>query len=171
MDRQPGVGFGGHPGILEVSMTGAPMDWIGDFHSDDCVRGNESFGKLAEINLRGVFGSTPLHLVRSNREQNMADRETSSVQLGLPIPPESGIHRLARVPVRLTIRLCHETMKLKDLAAIAPGVCLRFDVTCDTPAELFAGQSSLATGETIRSGDRLGIRVNRLQSGYEIPKR
>jgi flagellar motor switch protein FliN/FliY len=48
---------------------------------------------------------------------------------------------------------------LEDIVNLVPGAMLTFDVHCDEPLTLEAGGSPIATGETVKIGDKFGIRV------------
>ena len=73
------------------------------------------------------------------------------------------LHAIRNLPIPLTVRLCHRRMKFRDFAALAPGDVISFESHCDSPLELAAGKMMLATGNAVRLGTRLGLRLNRLE--------
>jgi len=90
----------------------------------------------------------------------MTNHESSTSSAVAAACVESNIQRFSKIPVRLSVRLCHQTMKLKDLATISPGDCIQFESPCSAPLELLSGRSRLATGKAMRSGDRLAFCLN-----------
>ena len=55
--------------------------------------------------------------------------------------------------------LARKSVSLKDIVNLVPGAMLTFDVHCDEPLTLEVGGSLIATGETVKIGDKFGVRV------------
>jgi flagellar motor switch/type III secretory pathway protein FliN len=83
----------------------------------------------------------------------------SSISLGTTMPEPGMIGAISKVPVKISVRLCRQSMKLQDLANLAPGDCLSFQSSSDAPLELHAHNQVLAKGESVRHGDRVGLRI------------
>jgi flagellar motor switch/type III secretory pathway protein FliN len=84
-----------------------------------------------------------------------------------PSPGESElsapIHRIGTLPIRLTVRLCHRTMKFRDFANLTPGNVISFETPSDSQLELIVGEKTLARGTAVRQGTRLGLRIDRFE--------
>lgn len=59
--------------------------------------------------------------------------------------------------VRVT--LARRKIPLDEVLNLAPGTMLSFETHCDTPLTLEANRTPIATGETVKIGDRFGIRI------------
>lgn len=62
-----------------------------------------------------------------------------------------------QTPVCVT--LARKRVSLQDIVNLVPGAMLTFDAHCDQPLTLEAGGSPIATGETVKIGDKFGIRI------------
>ena len=62
-----------------------------------------------------------------------------------------------QTPVCVT--LARKSVSLEDIVNLVPGAMLTFDAHCDQPLTLEAGGSPIATGETVKIGDKFGIRI------------
>ena len=62
-----------------------------------------------------------------------------------------------QTPVCVT--LARKSVSLEEIVNLVPGAMLTFDVHCDDPLTLEAGGSPIASGETIKIGDKFGIRI------------
>jgi flagellar motor switch protein FliM len=76
--------------------------------------------------------------------------------------PSSGV---PEVPVEVRAVLAERMMSLGDLAALRPGVRIEFPRPADAPVELRLGRWIVGRGPVIRSGDRLALKVESLDSG------
>ena len=65
-----------------------------------------------------------------------------------------------QTPVCVT--LARKSISLEDIVNLVPGAMLTFDVHCDEPLTLEAGGAPIATGETVKIGDKFGIRVREI---------
>jgi flagellar motor switch protein FliN/FliY len=62
-----------------------------------------------------------------------------------------------KTPVSVT--LARKPIALDEIVNIVPGSMLTFDAHCDEPLTLEAGGKPIATGETVKIGDKFGMRI------------
>ena len=62
-----------------------------------------------------------------------------------------------KVPVSVTLATAKET--IGDIVELVPGSILQFDKTCDEPLYLEVGDHCVAEGETVKVGDKFGLRI------------
>ena len=65
-----------------------------------------------------------------------------------------------QTPVCVT--LARKRVSLDHIVNLVPGAMLTFDAHCDEPLTLEAGGTPIATGETVKIGDKFGIRVREI---------
>ena len=70
-----------------------------------------------------------------------------------------------QTPVCVT--LARKSVSLENIVNLVPGAMLTFDVHCDEPLTLEAGGSPIATGETVKIGDKFGIRIREVFAPVE----
>ena len=62
----------------------------------------------------------------------------------------------------VTVTLAQKKESLERILNLAPGSLLTFDIHCDEPLTLEAGGHPIAKGETIKIGDKFGLRIRDL---------
>jgi flagellar motor switch protein FliN/FliY len=62
----------------------------------------------------------------------------------------------------LSVVLASKKIPLHDLVDLVPGSMLTFDTHCDEPLVLEAGNTPIAKGETVKIGDKFGLRIREL---------
>ncbi len=67
-----------------------------------------------------------------------------------------------KTPVSVT--LARKNVTLERIVTLVPGSMLTFDAHCDEPLVLEAGGKPIATGETIKIGDKFGLRIREILS-------
>lgn len=70
-----------------------------------------------------------------------------------------------RTPVSVT--LAERKISLDAILALVPGSMLTFDTHCDQPLTLRAGNHPIATGETVKIGDKFGLRIRQVGTSGE----
>ena len=60
------------------------------------------------------------------------------------------------------VTLARKSVSLENIVNLVPGAMLTFDVHCDQPLTLEAAGSPIATGETVKIGDKFGIRIHQV---------
>ncbi|QDT08053.1 Flagellar motor switch protein FliN [Rubripirellula lacrimiformis] len=65
-----------------------------------------------------------------------------------------------KTPVNVT--LARKMVPLQRIVDLVPGSMLTFDAHCDEPLTLEAGGTPIATGETIKIGDKFGLRIREI---------
>ena len=77
-----------------------------------------------------------------------------------PVPSlESSLQRLGNLTVSVSIQLGHQRMALQSLCHLSPGSIIALDMPCREPQMLVANGLKLAAGHLVRSGTRLGFRL------------
>ena len=86
-------------------------------------------------------------------------------------PPErsmeintSGPHSKAVLSIRtnVSVTLARQKVPLRRIVDLVQGSLLTFDTHCDEPLTLEAGGQPIAIGETIKIGDKFGIRIREI---------
>ena len=65
-----------------------------------------------------------------------------------------------KTPVSVT--LARKNVTLDRIVDLVPGSMLTFEAHCDEPLILEAGGKPIATGETIKIGDKFGLRIREI---------
>jgi flagellar motor switch protein FliN/FliY len=65
-----------------------------------------------------------------------------------------------RTPVAVT--LAKRKVSLQSILDLVPGSMLTFDTHCDEPLLLEIGDHSIARGETVKIGDKFGLRIREI---------
>lgn len=78
-------------------------------------------------------------------------------------------HRLARLPaytrsllrikVPVVVTLATTRQPMSHVLDLAPGTILHFGKACDDPLTLSVGKCEVAVGETVKVGDKFGLRL------------
>ena len=75
---------------------------------------------------------------------------------------ERELPRIAKLAVQTSVCLGRQRMTLNELCRLTPGTIIPLEIQCDTPRQLVVNDLELATGELVRHGSRLGIRLQHL---------
>ena len=75
---------------------------------------------------------------------------------------ERELPRIANLSVQASVCLGRQRMTLNALCRLAPGAIIPLEIPCDSPRQLVVNDLELATGEVVRNGSRLGIRLQHL---------
>ena len=70
-----------------------------------------------------------------------------------------------KTPVSVT--LARKKVSLERVVNLVPGSMLTFEAHCDEPLMLEAGGKTIATGETVKIGDKFGLRVREILGDKE----
>jgi flagellar motor switch protein FliN/FliY len=65
-----------------------------------------------------------------------------------------------KTPVSVT--LARKKVSLQRIVELVPGSMLTFDAHCDEPLTLEAGGTPIAIGETVKVGDKFGLRIREI---------
>ncbi|TWU58459.1 Flagellar motor switch protein FliN [Rubripirellula tenax] len=65
-----------------------------------------------------------------------------------------------KTPVQVT--LARKMVPCSRIVDLVPGSMLTFDSHCDEPLTLEAGGRAIATGETVKIGDKFGLRIREI---------
>lgn len=74
-----------------------------------------------------------------------------------------------QIETPVTVVLAQKRERLDRIINLVPGSMLTFDAHCDEPLTLEAGGHKIATGETVKIGDKFGLRIRHIfgQDGAE----
>ncbi|MEM1227609.1 MAG: FliM/FliN family flagellar motor C-terminal domain-containing protein [Planctomycetota bacterium] len=64
-----------------------------------------------------------------------------------------------RIKTPVTVTLAEKRESIAKIMALVPGAMLTFETHCDQPLELCVGGHPVATGETVKIGDKFGLRI------------
>jgi len=67
----------------------------------------------------------------------------------------------------VSVVLARKPVSVEEIINLVPGSMLTFDTHCDQPLVLEANGTPIATGETVKIGDKFGLRVRHLMSEPE----
>jgi len=62
----------------------------------------------------------------------------------------------------VSVVLARKPVTLKEIVSLVPGSMLTFETHCEEPLVLEAGGTPIATGETVKIGDKFGLRIRQL---------
>lgn len=96
--------------------------------------------------------------------EDMDEPNLPEPQLTQPIDApslESDLRQLGNLTVSVSIQLGNQRMALQSLCQLSPGSILALDMPCRQTQVLVANGLTLATGQLVRSGTRLGFRLQR----------
>lgn len=62
----------------------------------------------------------------------------------------------------VSVTLCRKRESIDRIVSLAPGSMLTFEAHCDEPLILEAGGTAIATGETVKIGDKFGLRIREI---------
>jgi flagellar motor switch protein FliN/FliY len=73
------------------------------------------------------------------------------------LPPYS--RSLLRIQVPVVVTLAATRQPVSRVLELAPGTILHFDKSCDDPLTLSIGSRDIAVGETVKVGEKFGLRI------------
>jgi len=73
------------------------------------------------------------------------------------LPPYA--RSLLRIEVPVVVTLATTRQPVSRVMELAPGAILHFDKPCDDPLSLAVGTHEVAVGETVKVGDKFGLRL------------
>ena len=62
----------------------------------------------------------------------------------------------------VAVTLAHQKVPLSRIMNLVPGAMLTFDAHCDEPLTLEIGGQAIANGETVKIGDKFGLRIREI---------
>ncbi len=98
--------------------------------------------------------------------QRNAMEEEMAMAMGASSPKSADFdaQRRAMLSIKtpVTVTLARKRESLQRILDLIPGSMLTFDTHCDEPLTLEAGGHPIATGETIKIGDKFGLRIREI---------
>jgi flagellar motor switch protein FliN/FliY len=73
------------------------------------------------------------------------------------LPPYA--RSLLRIQVPVVVTLAQTRQPVSRVLDLAPGTILHFNKACDDPLTVSIGRCSVAVGETVKVGDKFGLRL------------
>lgn len=67
-----------------------------------------------------------------------------------------------QIKTPVAVVLAEKKVPLDRIVDLVPGSMLTFDAHCDEPLLLEAGGKAIATGETVKIGDKFGLRIREI---------
>jgi|TARA_B110000495_G_scaffold196887_2_gene206381 flagellar motor switch protein FliN/FliY len=77
-------------------------------------------------------------------------------------PKNSYSRAVLSIQTPVCVTLARKRVSLDHIVNLVPGAMLTFDAHCDEPLTLEAGGAPIATGETVKIGDKFGIRIREI---------
>ena len=71
-------------------------------------------------------------------------------------------HAVLAIETPVTVTLAEKKESLGRILDLAPGAMLTFEAHCDEPLKMEAGGRLIATGETVKIGDKFGLRIREI---------
>jgi flagellar motor switch protein FliN/FliY len=75
---------------------------------------------------------------------------------------------LLRIPLSVSVNLAVKKLAVGEILALGPGSIVAFDKSCREPLELAVGEKRLATGQCVKMGERLGLRITSISSSRPV---
>lgn len=69
------------------------------------------------------------------------------------------------IETTVSVTLARKQIPISHVVNLVPGAMLTFDAHCDEPLRLEAGGKVVATGETVKIGDKFGLRIREIMGG------
>jgi flagellar motor switch protein FliN/FliY len=69
---------------------------------------------------------------------------------------------LLKVKVPLKVTLAGKKQSIQEILALGPGSILSFEKPCDAPVDISIGDHPIARGETVKVGEKFGVRVQEI---------
>lgn len=66
------------------------------------------------------------------------------------------------IKTSVSVILAQKSVPIGQIIDLVPGSMLNFETHCDAPLVLEAGGTPIATGETVKIGDKFGLRIREL---------
>ncbi len=76
----------------------------------------------------------------------------------------SQMDRLQQLPVRISARICRQSMTLDQFLAWVPGTVVLFDESALSPLAVCLGDNTVGAGQAVKSGSKMGLRIQRIGS-------
>ena len=98
------------------------------------------------------FGAPPSSAARGG---TVSDHELATRLAQLPAYSRS----LLRIQVPVVVTLATIEQPVSRVLELAPGTILHFAKSCDDPLTLSVGNCEIAVGETVKVGEKFGLRI------------
>jgi flagellar motor switch protein FliN/FliY len=79
-----------------------------------------------------------------------------------PDPRSSYAKAVLAIKTPVCVTLARKQVSLERIVNLVPGSMLTFDSHCDEPLTLEVGGKPIATGETVKIGDKFGLRIREI---------
>lgn len=109
----------------------------------------------AERGANQTNGARGANATHPSSTQSFAGRDLDEA---LPAMPPY-IRSLLRIKVKLSVVLSATRQPVQRILDLAPGSIIQFEKSCDEPLELRVGDTCVAVGEAVKSGDKYGLRL------------
>src|SRR5882724_3878502 len=98
-----------------------------------------------------------LHSASATASRMSAGEDYELAQRLAHLPPYA--RSLLRIEVPVVVTLATTRQPVSRVLDLAPGTILHFGKACDDPLTLSVGSCDVAVGETVKVGDKFGLRL------------
>ncbi len=74
-------------------------------------------------------------------------------------PPSHYSKAVLQIETPASVTLARKMVPIQTIVDLVPGSMLTFENHCDEPLVLEVGGKAIATGETVKIGDKFGLRI------------
>jgi flagellar motor switch protein FliN len=110
---------------------------------------------MSNIQSKNPLGSGGSRKAGASRTQIGDDYELAQRLAQLPAYSRS----LLRIQVPVLVTLATTRQPMSRVLELAPGTILHFAKSCDDPLTLSVGGCDIAVGETVKVGEKFGLRI------------
>lgn len=89
------------------------------------------------------------------RAVNEAPAELAAALAALP----PYIRSLLKIKVQLSVKLAETKLSVQRVLDLCPGSIIPFEKSCEESLSLLVGETEIALGEAVKSGDKFGLRI------------
>jgi flagellar motor switch/type III secretory pathway protein FliN len=79
--------------------------------------------------------------------------------LAVSVPAASYTRSLLKIETPIVVALASTRMSVSKILELGPGSIIQFEKSCDEPLVLEVGGQPIAEGETVKVGEKFGLRL------------
>ena len=88
----------------------------------------------------------------------------------IDFPKTTEIQRILNLQVPIIVRLAEKAMPMGEVVKLAPGAIIEFSKTVSEPLELMINNKCIGTGQTVKVGEKFGLRIMNLSTISQVIK-
>ncbi|NLE29918.1 MAG: FliM/FliN family flagellar motor switch protein [Phycisphaerae bacterium] len=101
---------------------------------------------------------------------NEAETLQAAPSRQIDFPKTAEIQRILRLQVPIIVRLAEKVMPMGEVVKLAPGAIIEFNKTVSEPLELMINNKCIGTGQTVKVGEKFGLRITNLSTISQVIK-